>query len=202
MCKMIALVDSLSKLIVDDNGEVTCLRKFITGINEPKNGRPYITSVCPIPTPGNAASVYTLFTTYQSGVRAKTLDIAKAAKKFVHKELAAMVWKAFLKDQAQSVLAPTICQRLELMHTFTAMDTSTLSPIFNFEIPENNNENDEDDATILSAYQNSVTSVQTSNTNKTTQSTKERMYETIKENERLAVENENMKEKHDELGRK
>ena len=62
--KFIRSVDSLTIPITTRVDEITMtLREFITGQIEPYSRRPYIASVCPIPTQGNKKSVFTLFTT-------------------------------------------------------------------------------------------------------------------------------------------
>ena len=139
--KLIANVDSLITPITDLDGKVWTLREFITAQEEPQSGRPYVASVCPIPTQGNKKSVFTLFTTYRSGNKERTKQIAEKATKFVDEQLAALVWRKFGMNETEKVLAPAICQRIALRNSVDLTDIPALSTLFS-EAPENESDNE------------------------------------------------------------
>ena len=204
--KFIRSVESLTIPITTRVDEITTtLREFITCQREPYSKRPYIASVCPIQTQGKKKSVFTLFTTYRSGCKTRTKDIATSAIKYVDEKLAADVWNTFGRDEATKVLAPAICQRLALRNSVSAADVPALSSLFS-EVPEtSDNEDDDDagdDATLASAYDNvtlgdssTVRSDLTGDSGKTTGSTRKRLSRTMEANEVLNLENEEMKSK-------
>jgi len=207
--KLIASVDSLTAPMIDLDQKRWTLREFIISQVDPVSGRPYIASVCPIPTQGNKKSVFTLFTTYRSGNKERTRQIAERATKFVDEKLAIEIWRKFGMVETEKVLAPAICQRIALRSSVDLTDIPALSTLFS-EAPENDSDNEapdeEDNATLASAYDNvtigaasTIMSDITGYSARTTGSTKERLNATMVENEELSIANEDMKERQKQM---
>jgi len=155
--KFIAGVRSLYIPIIDGDGNTWTLRDFLTECTHSDTGKPLISSVCPIATPGNKKSVFTLFTTYRSGNKERTKTLANAAAQFIDENLAIEIWKKFGYDEATKVLAPAICQRIALRTSVDATDIPTLLCLFS-ELPEVESDHaeseEEDNLSRVSAYDN------------------------------------------------
>ena len=190
--KLISCIDSLHHPIVDKKGNHTTLRRFITQQKDPELDRPYITNVAPTPTPGNAASILTTFTTYRASNEKKTKEIARKAQDFV-KKLPELIWKNFDEETVVRILAPSKCQKLSLKTALSKIDVPEMEPIYHAVVPEteeaDTGEEELEDATLGTGYK-SVSSDMSFISQKTSTSTKEKVHILMEQNDALQKRND------------
>jgi len=196
--KLVAEVDGLHKPITDIRGKTTTLREFILGLKDPETERPFFIGVTTSPTIGNAASILTTFTSYRSANERRTMDMAQKAQEMVN-EIPRILWKHFDEETITKILSPVKCQKMHMRNALTPEDIPELNKIFEIENIEIEILAEEEEASLLSAYQDSVNTPLTNDTQITTQSTKLRLQDQIEENETLQNQNETIKRQYETL---
>lgn len=188
--KFLASVESCSIPIVTTKGTTTNLREIITSFKDKVTGKPLIANISPMPSREDAGSVYTNFTTHRAANDEMTEGIAKRAEEFVRNELASKIWGIIPPQEARRVLAASICGVLAMAESVTLEDVADNMPIFpmeGVEIPEL------DDNSVRSEYANESTSSGiTMDSNKTTNSTREKLVETQDERDKLEEQNQEL----------
>ena len=161
---------SLSLLINTLDGDTTTLRNIIMTQTVDIKGskKPMFSYVGTIPTRGNVNSVLTGFISRRSGSQERTTSTAEQAYTWVHTRLAQYLWNLLGHDEASLVLAPVLLQSVGL------------------EAYPDEEDEEEDDNELAMPFEillanddevskNSVWGNQSTTTNKTTQSTRDKL---------------------------
>ena len=187
--KFVASVESCSIPIKTKEGAVTNLREIVTKFKDPPTGKPRIANLSPMPSQEDAGSVYTNFTTHRASNGVMTTELALRSEEFIRNEMAGEIWKILPPPEARKVLASAICGKLAMEHSVTLEDIKGDDVMFPTEGVEEAQELEEN--SVHSEYDNAtVASGITLGSEKTTNSTRVRLSETLKECDKLEEENE------------